>query len=218
MKKILLALATMGIFTMGADASNDIFPVSTIDGKMIRFEDTDGGVATSPYQGKIVFVEFWGTWCGPCLLSIPHHVELQEEYKDKLRIIAFETTPKVTKEELQKYVADPSTHIDMKRVSFYLNKKAKSQAAKDSLKKPIEILEAFKASKKKIPYDMVAYADGKGFVDYIAKRAQWAGFIPFLIVLDGNGNAVDMVPGMPSKEKLEEIIQRLIKDKKYGIK
>jgi NAD kinase len=124
----------------------------------------------------------------------------------------------VTKKELLEYVADPSTHIDMKRVSFYLNKKAKSQAAKESLKKPIETLEAFKASKKKIQYDTVAYADGKGFVDYIANRAQWAGFIPFLIVLDGNGNAVDMVPGMPNKEKLEEIIQRLIKDKKYGIK
>ncbi len=218
MKKILLALATMGIFAMGADASNDIFPVSTIDGKMIRFEGTDGGVVASPYQGKIVFIEFWGTWCGPCLLSIPHHVELQDEYKDKLRIISFETTPTVTKKELLEYVADPSTHIDMKKVSFYLNKKAKSQAAKESLKKPIETLKAFKASKKKIQYDTVAYADGKGFVDYIANRAQWAGFIPFLIVLDGNGNAVDMVPGMPSKEKLEEIIQRLIKDKKYGIK
>jgi thiol-disulfide isomerase/thioredoxin len=34
-------------------------------------------------QNKIVVVEFWATWCGPCVKNIPHLIELHEKYKDK---------------------------------------------------------------------------------------------------------------------------------------
>ena len=32
---------------------------------------------------KVYVVEFWATWCGPCLTTIPHLTKLQEKYKDK---------------------------------------------------------------------------------------------------------------------------------------
>src|SRR5690349_23954639 len=34
-------------------------------------------------EGKVYVVEFWATWCGPCIQSIPHLTQLQNEYKDK---------------------------------------------------------------------------------------------------------------------------------------
>lgn len=34
-------------------------------------------------EGKVYVVEFWATWCGPCIKGIPHLTELQKEYKDK---------------------------------------------------------------------------------------------------------------------------------------
>ncbi|MBN2562183.1 MAG: TIGR03435 family protein [Phycisphaerae bacterium] len=34
-------------------------------------------------KGKVVVLEFWGTWCGPCVMAIPHLNELVEKFKDK---------------------------------------------------------------------------------------------------------------------------------------
>lgn len=33
-------------------------------------------------KGKVYVVEFWATWCGPCIKAIPHLTELQKEHKD----------------------------------------------------------------------------------------------------------------------------------------
>lgn len=37
----------------------------------------------SDYRGKIVYIDVWGTWCGPCIEEIPDALKLQKAYKDK---------------------------------------------------------------------------------------------------------------------------------------
>ena len=39
-------------------------------------------------RGKIVILEFWATWCGPCIAAIPHINELHDEFKDDVVFIA----------------------------------------------------------------------------------------------------------------------------------
>jgi len=48
---------------------------------------SDNLVSLSDFRGKVVYVDFWGTWCGPCIASIPKHLKLQERLKDQDDIV-----------------------------------------------------------------------------------------------------------------------------------
>lgn len=40
----------------------------------------DHGVSLSQFKGKVVLVNFWATWCGPCRIEIPWLIEFQDKY------------------------------------------------------------------------------------------------------------------------------------------
>jgi cytochrome c biogenesis protein CcmG/thiol:disulfide interchange protein DsbE len=53
-----------------------------------KLDDLDGKPVTlSAAHGKVILLNFWATWCGPCRAEIPDLIELQTKYKDRLQII-----------------------------------------------------------------------------------------------------------------------------------
>jgi thiol-disulfide isomerase/thioredoxin len=47
----------------------------------------NGEVKPQDMKGKVVVVDFYATWCGPCMAAIPHNNELLKKYKDKGLVI-----------------------------------------------------------------------------------------------------------------------------------
>ena len=50
------------------------FELKDADGKTVRLSD---------YKGKVVLLDFWATWCGPCKIEIPWFIEFERQYKDR---------------------------------------------------------------------------------------------------------------------------------------
>jgi thiol-disulfide isomerase/thioredoxin len=48
--------------------------ITLLDGQKKRLAD---------YSGKVLIVNLWATWCGPCRQEIPHLIEIAKEYKSK---------------------------------------------------------------------------------------------------------------------------------------
>ncbi|MBK6797847.1 MAG: TlpA family protein disulfide reductase [Acidobacteria bacterium] len=58
------------------DSKISQYPVTMIDGGTVKISSLLG-------NNKVVLVNFWATWCGPCRREIPELIALQKELKDK---------------------------------------------------------------------------------------------------------------------------------------
>ena len=73
-----------------------------------KLQDIDGKTVTSEdFKGKVVVVDFWATWCGPCREEIPGYVAMMKKYgKDGLVIVGISVDqggPEVVKPFSQRY-------------------------------------------------------------------------------------------------------------------
>jgi thiol-disulfide isomerase/thioredoxin len=60
-------------------------PIKLIDEKSTKLED---------YKGKVLLINLWATWCGPCRMEMPHLVEMQEKHGEKgFQVLGLDVDP-----------------------------------------------------------------------------------------------------------------------------
>jgi thiol-disulfide isomerase/thioredoxin len=81
-------------FVRNPDPAPD-FKLTSLDGKPLTL---------AALQGKVIFLNFWATWCGPCRAEIPDLIALQNRYKDRLQIIGLNVDDEEA--DIQQYVQE----------------------------------------------------------------------------------------------------------------
>jgi peroxiredoxin len=90
------ALASGGACPANAKPANLNFTLKDVQGKNIRLAD---------YKGKVILLDFWATWCGPCKIEIPWFIEFQKTYGPQgLQVIGVSVDDTV--EKLRPYVKE----------------------------------------------------------------------------------------------------------------
>lgn len=88
-----LSLAACGKTAEEAEIT-DYDPAAVTSEPGLRYTDftgtlLGGGELTlSDYEGKVILLNFWATWCGPCVGEMPAFPRLLEKYGDDLAVIA----------------------------------------------------------------------------------------------------------------------------------
>ena len=60
----------------------------------------NGEIKPEDMKGKVVVIDLWATWCGPCVAAIPHNNELMSKYKDRGLLVVGVCTSRSGQEKL----------------------------------------------------------------------------------------------------------------------
>lgn len=77
--------------------------------------DREGNeISLSSLKGKVVFLNFWASWCGPCKAEKPHMQKVHEEYKDEEVVILAVNVTAVERNGIE----DVNTYLDKNKFTF----------------------------------------------------------------------------------------------------
>lgn len=62
-------------------------------------------------EGEVYVLDFWATWCGPCISAMPHVIELQEQYEDQgVHVIGVAIWPQSKAAKTSDWIKDPKKY------------------------------------------------------------------------------------------------------------
>jgi len=122
-KKLFFTITLLTTLIFSQASHSDEIKIKDIYGNTTSAYGTKNGLIIEKAKGKIVLLEFWGTHCPPCMFSIPHYIEINKKYKDKVAMYAVEVqaTPK---EKLLDFVKQKGINYNIltqKENSYFVN-------------------------------------------------------------------------------------------------
>jgi peroxiredoxin len=108
--------AQQPIATLAAGATAPDFVMRDLNDKEVRLSD---------FKGKVVILDFWATWCGPCIASMPHTDEIAVKYADQgVVVVASGTSDKI--DAFKKWI--PKNQPKFPHLQFYFDPNERDSA------------------------------------------------------------------------------------------
>ena len=98
-RQVPLLVFLFGLVFLGAGFAQDMAPA-------LELKDSTGKPQNlESYRGKIVILNFWATWCGPCATEMSRFVETYHRYSDRgVVVLAASLDPEETKKNIPKFI------------------------------------------------------------------------------------------------------------------
>jgi len=107
MKKTTILLILMAICNYSFCKDSNVFKtLKSVNVQEIRGDSLVKIDLLQHFGKKVVILEFWENWCGPCLMSMPHFKSLKEKFPNDLAIIA------ISSDDISK------TRLEINKLSF----------------------------------------------------------------------------------------------------
>ncbi len=84
-------------------SEENIINLSTIENKTIKLTAIKEGIIFENYKGKIILLDFFATWCPPCLAEIPHLNAIQTSYQDQVQLIGILMEENKSNDEMENF-------------------------------------------------------------------------------------------------------------------
>ncbi len=83
---------------------SNVINLKTTDDETIKLTATTDGIIFNGYEGKVVLLDFFATWCPPCRAEIPHLVDIQNSLKDNVQIIGILMEESKSNDEINDFI------------------------------------------------------------------------------------------------------------------
>jgi len=143
-------------------------------------------------KGKVILIDFWATWCGPCRVVIPHLVELQEKYgKDGLQVVGVTS------------FYGFGWKLEKREGDILIGKWAGRGLSKD------QEIELNKIFHDKVPLNYPIIITERG----VSSKKFGVTGIPTVYLVDRKGKIRWYKVGSGDEESLDEMVKKLLKEK-----